>query len=263
MNDGQTDLAGYRGIVAENPFSITNPEVLDWAYISGEHRWVRRNSSTWVYAPGPAAFDSRYRSQHAAERAGQTTVGRFIFDSNKHAMRIIRDYQGNTPGAAIYAWVAFDAPTLNLEDWAFRDEHIQVQARKLAQFPQHEIDSIPNNGEKFFKLTARVHTDATGTLTSYDLAEWEVVGAGGGATISRYHLLVPAASYVHRAAGAALSFADGESVWTMPYPTGTTFTSMRDGLKTAVLQRDSQLVAEIGPAANEASATQLWGYAPC
>ena len=152
LNDGQNDLSQFRGIVAENPFSIANPVVLDWAYISGEHRWVRRTTSTWVYQPGPVNFDSRYRSQHSAERAGLVTVGRFIFDSSKHAMRIIRNYQGSVPGPAAYAWVAFDAPTLNLEDWAYRDEHIQVQARKLAMFPQGEIDSIPNDGEKFFSL---------------------------------------------------------------------------------------------------------------
>ena len=175
LNDGQTDLAGFRGIVSENPFSIGNPQVLDWAYISGEHRWVRRNSSTWVYAPGPQNFDSRYRSQHAAERGGQVSIGRFIFDSNKHAMRIIRDYQGSVPGPATYAWIAFDGPTLNLEDWAYRDESIQVQARKLAQFPPGEIASIPNLGQKFFSLTARVHKNADGSATSYDLAQWEVV----------------------------------------------------------------------------------------
>ena len=34
LNDGHNDLSQFRGIVAENPFSIPNPQVLDWAYLS-------------------------------------------------------------------------------------------------------------------------------------------------------------------------------------------------------------------------------------
>ena len=181
LNDGQTDLAGYRGVVSENPFNIPNPQVLDWAYISGEHRWVRRNSSTWVYNPGPAAFDSRYRSQHAAERAGLVTVGAYIFSSSKHQIRIIRSYQGNVPGAGIYEWVAFQGPALDIEDWAFRSNNVRVQPRKLGDFPTHSLNQIPNDGEQWYTLRARVHKNANGTLTSYDLSDWieEVVGGGG------------------------------------------------------------------------------------
>ena len=136
---------------------------------------MRRTTSTWVYQPGPVNFDSRYRSQHSAERAGLVTVGRFIFDSSKHAMRIIRSYNGNVPGAAVYAWVAFDAPTLNLEDWAFRDEHIQVQARKLAMFPTGEI--ITQHSQRWrevFQLDqARVHKDGTGSVSPVTtLRQW-------------------------------------------------------------------------------------------
>ena len=185
LNDGQTDLAQFRGIIAENPFSIANPAVLDWAYISGEHRWVRRNSSTWIYASAPAQFDSRFRSQHSAQTGGLTTVGKFIFDSKRHQMRIIRAYNGAVPGAASYDWLAFEGPTLNIENWAFRDDSTRVQARKLGEFPQHEINQIPDNGEQYFRLKARVHKNATGTLTSYDLGEWEKVPDAGQQAAAR------------------------------------------------------------------------------
>ena len=81
--------------------------MLDWAYITNEQRWVRRNASTWIYASAPAAFNSRYRTQNAAQNGGLVTVGRFIFDRNKHAMRIIRAYNGAVPGPPTYAWHAF------------------------------------------------------------------------------------------------------------------------------------------------------------
>ena len=120
---GHNDLAQWRGVVSENPFTIPNPQVLDWAYISGERRWVRRTSSTWAYqSPAPAAFDARYRSQHSAETAGLVTVGAFIFSNSHHAMRIIRTYSGDVPGPPIFEWRAFQAPALNLEPWAFRDD---------------------------------------------------------------------------------------------------------------------------------------------
>ena len=99
LNDGHNDLAQWRGVVAENPFSIDNPQVLDWAYISGEHRWVRRNSSTWIYTSAPSDFDNRYRSEHSAERAGLTTTGKFIFVNTGHQMRIIRGYVGQRSGS--------------------------------------------------------------------------------------------------------------------------------------------------------------------
>ena len=183
LNDGQTDLAQFRGVVSENPFSIQNPQVLDWAYISGEHRWVRRNASTWIYASAPADFDNRYRSQHSAERAGLTTVGKFIFVSNGHRMRIIRAYDGAVPGPATYEWTAFDGPALDLEAWAYADDAVRIQPRKLAEFPAASIAAIPNDGEQWYTLRARVHKNADGSLTSYDLSHWieeAAAPAGGG-----------------------------------------------------------------------------------
>ena len=173
LNFMQEDLAGFRGVVSENPFSIADPQVLDWAYISGESRWVRRNSSTWVYSPAPAQFVASHRTQRAAERSGLTTVGKFIFSTNKHRMRIIRAYAGSVPGAPQYTLHSFNSETVNLENFARTDFNTQVQARKLATFDGHDVATIPDDGERFFRLTARVHTDPTGTLTSYDLAQWE------------------------------------------------------------------------------------------
>ena len=102
LTTGITDLSQDSGASsAENPFSIGNPQLcLDWAYISGEHRWVRRTIPVHgCTQPGPQNFDSRYRSQHAAERGGQVSIGRFIFDSNKHAMRIIRELSRKRAGS--------------------------------------------------------------------------------------------------------------------------------------------------------------------
>ena len=186
LNDGRVDLAQWRGVVSENPFSIQNPQTLDWAYISGEHRWVRRNSSTWVYTSAPAQYDSRYRSQHAAQQGGLITVGKFIFVSSGHKMRIIRSYQGNAPGPTLYAWIAHDGPTLDLEDWAYRNNDVRIQPRKLADFGGHSINQIPDDGEQWYTLRARVHKNADGSLISYDLADWteEVIpepSTGGGA----------------------------------------------------------------------------------
>ena len=107
LNDGMVDLAGWRQIVAENPFSIPNPQALDWAYVANEQRWVRYASSTWQYQPAPSPFNSRFRTQNAAQNGGLVTVGRFIFDHNKHAMRIIRAYTGAVPGPPTFAWHAF------------------------------------------------------------------------------------------------------------------------------------------------------------
>ena len=177
LNDGMVDLAGWREIVAENPFSIPNPQALDWAYVANEQRWVRYASSTWQYQPAPSAFHARQRTQNAAQNSGLVTVGAFIFDHNKHAMRIIRGYNGAVPGAPTYAWHSFQGEALDLERWTFRNESIQVQARKLAEFPQNLIGQIANGGEQHFRLTARVHRNATGDLTSYDLAQWETVPA--------------------------------------------------------------------------------------
>ena len=59
--------------------------------------------------------------------------------------------------------------------FALRSESIQVQARKLAVFPVDVIGQIPNSGEKHFRLTARVHKNASGDLTSYDLSQWEEI----------------------------------------------------------------------------------------
>ena len=181
LNDeGHNDLAQWRGVVSENPFTIPNPQPLDWAYIGNERRWVRRTSSTWVYVTAPAAFDARYRSQHSAETAGLVTVGKFIFSNSHHAMRIIRSYSGDVPGPPIFEWRAFQAPALNLEPWAFRDDNTRVQARKLGAFDQHDIDQIADGGEQTFELRARVHKDPTGVLTSYDLGDWIVSEEGGG-----------------------------------------------------------------------------------
>ena len=175
LNDGQTDLAQFRAS-SRKTLSVSNPQVLDWAYISGEHRWVAGATAAHGYTlRGQPTSIAATGVNTPPNVAGKCPLARFIFDSSKHAMRIIRNYQGSVPGPATYAWIAFDGPTLNLEDWAYRDESIQVQARKLAQFPPGEIASIPNLGQQFFSLTARVHKDATGNLTSYDLAQWEVV----------------------------------------------------------------------------------------
>ena len=182
--------------------AIQNPQVLDWAYISSEHRWVRRNASTWIYASPPADFDGRYRSQHSAQRGGLTTVGKYIFVSSGHKMRIIRAYSGAVPGAATYEWTAFDGPALNIEDWAFRDNSVRVQARKLAEFPVASINSIPNDGEQWYTLRARVHKNADGSLTSYDLSHWieEVVAsgtpgaAGGGVSLTGTHTVAAVAA---------------------------------------------------------------------
>ena len=186
LNDGRVDLAQWRGVVSENPFSIQNPQTLDWAYISGEHRWVRRNSSTWVYTSAPAQYDSRYRSQHAAQQGGLIAVGKFIFVSSGHKMRVIRSYQGNAPGPTLYAWIAHDGPTLDLEDWAYRNNDVRIQPRKLADFGGHSINQIPDDGEQWYTLRARVHKNADGSLTSYDLADWteEVIPepSSGGAS---------------------------------------------------------------------------------
>ena len=129
LNDGQTDLAGFRGIVCGKPFQYRKPAGVGL----GLYLWRTSlgSAETLVHGytlRGQQNFDSRYRSQHSAERGGQVSIGRFIFDSSKHAMRIIRNYQGSVPGPATYEWIAFDGPTLNLEDWAYRDESIQVQA---------------------------------------------------------------------------------------------------------------------------------------
>ena len=172
LNDGQNDLNQFRGIVDENPFSINNPVPLDWSYILNEQRWVRYASSTWQYQTAPANFNSRFRTQNAAQRGGFTTVGKFIYDHNKNAMRIIRAYNGAVPGAPTFAYHAFQGEALDLEDWAFSRNPIQVQPRKLAIFPAGVVNSIPNSGEKTFALTSRVHKNATGDLTSYDLADW-------------------------------------------------------------------------------------------
>ena len=175
LNDGQIDLAGWRGIVAENPFSIPNPAALDWAYVANEQRWVRYSASTWQYQPAPINFNSRFRTQNAAQNGGLVTVGRYIFDHNKHAMRIIRAYDGAVPGAPTFAWHAFQGEALDLERWAFKNESIQVQPRKLATFTTPQLTQIQNGGEQHFRLTARVHKNADGSLTSYDLAAWEKV----------------------------------------------------------------------------------------
>ena len=186
LNDGRVDLAQWRGVVSENPFSIQNPQTLDWAYISGEHRWVRRNSSTWVYTSAPAQYDSRYRSQHAAQQGGLIAVGKFIFVSSGHKMRVIRSYQGNAPGPTLYAWIAHDGPTLDLEDWAYRNNDVRIQPRKLADFGGHSINQIPDDGEQWYTLRARVHKNVDGSLISYDLADWteEVIPepSSGGAS---------------------------------------------------------------------------------
>ena len=135
--------------------------------------------------------DNRYRSQHAAERAGLVAVGKFIFDSNKHEMR-----PSFAPIRAInparqhsHGWRSIYPPRI-LEDWAFRDESIQVQARKLAVFPANEVASIPANTEKFFKLTARVHKQHhRRNLPDSDLAQWEEATVHRGAAIITYTAL--------------------------------------------------------------------------
>ena len=172
LNDGQTDLAGWRGIVAEQPYDIPNPQALDWSYITSEKRWIRYASSAWQYQPAPAAYSSRYKSQSAAENGGLVTIGAFIFDKRRHSMRIIRSYNGAVPGAPTYEWHAFHQDEIDIENFALRSESIQVQARKLAVFPANVIAQIPNSGEKHFRLTARVHKNPSGDLTSYDLSQW-------------------------------------------------------------------------------------------
>ena len=179
LNDGQTDLSGWRQVVDENPFSIPNPQALDWAYVANEQRWVRYASSTWQYQPAPTNFNSRFRTQNAAQNGGLITVGRFIYDHNKNAMRVIRNYSGAVPGAPTYAWHSFQGEALDLETWAFTRNNVQVQARKLGIFPAADVADIPNDGEKFFALTARVHKNTTGDLTSYDLSKWGDVPSGG------------------------------------------------------------------------------------
>ena len=175
---GHTDLAQWRGVVAENPFTISNPQVLDWSFITSERRWVRRNSSTWIYSSAPAQFEERYRSQHAAQSGGLVTVGKFIFVSSSHKMRIIRAYQGNIPGAPTYDWHVFTDTSPNIEPFALRDESIQVQPRKLAIFAQGDLNAIPDGGEQRFGLSMsgciRVQT---ASLTSFDLSDWTPAAA--------------------------------------------------------------------------------------
>ena len=79
-------------------------------------------------------------------------------------------------------------------------------------------------------------------------------------SVSRHALFMPAASYAHRSGG-ALYFAGGESIWTIPYPAGTTFAGLSASFKTVVLQADAQHtgIADVGVTANEANATELWG----
>ena len=86
-------------------------------------------------------------------------------------------------------------------------------------------------------------------------------GGGGGASVERLLLTMPSSSYEHRIA-TALYFGTGESIWTVPYPTGHTLDSMTAAFKTGVVQRDTDFTTEIGPPCTEAFATQLWGYAP-
>ena len=187
LNDGHNDLANFRGVVAENPFTITSPSALDWAYIANERRWVRYQSSTWTYQPAPAAFDATHRSQHAAQDAGVTTVGTFIFNNSSHSMRIIRNYQGAVPGAPVFEWTTFQTPALNIEDWALRDQNVRIQPRKLAEFATHDVNQISSGGEQWFTLRARVHKNADGSLTSYDLSHWIEEQPPGGA-VSRASL---------------------------------------------------------------------------
>ena len=82
----------------------------------------------------------------------------------------------------------------------------------------------------------------------------------GGATVTRYSLPMPSASYIHRTGGAHY-FPAGESIWTIPYPAGTTLAGMSAAFKTAVLQSDFQhaSISDVGVAATEALPTQLWG----
>ena len=173
---GHNDLNQYRGS-HNDPFAIPNPQVLDWAFVPNERRWVRRTSSTWVYNPAPQGFEARYRSENAAENGGLVTVGVFIFDSHQHEMRIIRDYSGSVPGPSILAWQAFHGDPQDLETWAFRTDSTRIQARKLGAFAQHDINAIPNSGEQHFELRARAHRNATGDLVSYDLGDWLPVSA--------------------------------------------------------------------------------------
>ena len=82
----------------------------------------------------------------------------------------------------------------------------------------------------------------------------------GGLSVSRHVMFMPAASYIHRSGG-ALFFPGGESVWTIPYPAGTTFAGLSAAHKTAVLQADFQHagISDVGVTANEALPTELWG----
>ena len=60
--------------------------------------------------------------------------------------------------------------------------NVRVQPRKLAEFPT-SVNQIPDGGEQWFTLRARVHKSGDGSLTSYDLSHWipEVTAGGGGA----------------------------------------------------------------------------------
>ena len=57
---------------------------------------------------------------------------------------------------------------------------MRVQPRKLGTFPPADVAAIPDDGEMWFRLRARVHKDADGLLTSYDLADWQEEGENAG-----------------------------------------------------------------------------------
>ena len=63
----------------------------------------------------------RFKSQTAAENGGLTTVGRFIFDKQRHAMRVIRSYNGAVPGPPTYEWHAFHQDEIDIENLCFAE----------------------------------------------------------------------------------------------------------------------------------------------
>ena len=220
------------------------------------HDQVARDAAAAAQSDADAAGSAAMSAAGAAAVAQGTADARTTVSEARDAAReVASDWaeDGNTDPIPADKLTAFDSTALNIENWAFRDQNVRVQPRKLGEFPSHDIDQIPWAGEQYFRLKARVHKNVNGAIVAYDLGEWEPVaadGEGGGPRISRYSLTFDADTYVYTSTTSQLSIA---------YPEGTDRAYFEARMKTGWLFHDPDQTFATGPM-TERSSSVLQGH---
>ena len=101
-----TYLAQWRQVVDGGNPTISNPQIGDWVYHKTNRRWLRWVGSVFAFSAAPPNFDAQQSSEFAAEHAGVTTAGTYIYDTISQMVRVITAYAGSVPDTRAYEWAS-------------------------------------------------------------------------------------------------------------------------------------------------------------